>query len=302
MKVQLLLPLAAAVSVITVGLMQMRKKDSAKEERRNRFQEIKLRVTYDVLREYQNDKTAKQHELETAETDSKTLEGEVNQLQSKADVAKGESDTCLTSKTSEKDVLNLVEKELSDVKASTEKERINWLTESETLQKQLADRSAVCNFLKPEAEAARKLCGGEAKPEEAKAEAPKPEEAKAEAPKPEEAKAEAPKPEEAKAEAPKPEEAKAEAPKAEAPKAEAPKEEAKPEEAKAEAPKPEEAKAEAPKAEVPKPEEAKAEAPKPEEAKAEAPKVEAKAEEPKPEEAKAEAPKVEAKAEAPKKR
>ncbi|XP_060906610.1 neurofilament heavy polypeptide-like [Labrus mixtus] len=305
MKVHLLLPLLIVVSVLVVGVIKMRKQEHDKDNRVDRFQAIKLRVTYDVLVDYQNEKSAKQVLLEKAESEYNTLMVEYKTLKTKGDTAKGKEDDCLTDKTSQKSVLDLVEKDFSDVKGNTEKESTGWKTEVETLQQQLAEWSKVCNFVKPGSQSSQ-LCGIEEslKPEEAKAEAPK-----AEAPKPEEAKAEAPK-----AEAPKPEEAKAEAPKAEAPKpeeakAEAPKQEEakaeapKPEEAKAEAPKPEEAKAEAPKqeeakAEAPKQEEAKAEAPKPEEAKAEAPKAEA----PKPEEAKAEAPKVEAKAEAPKKR
>ncbi|CAJ1062243.1 neurofilament heavy polypeptide-like isoform X2 [Xyrichtys novacula] len=270
MKPQVILPLLIAISVIALGVMKIRKKEHDKENRSSWFQEIKLRVTNDVLSDYLTEKAGKQNKLETAEGELKTLEEELKQLETKAEAAKKEVDTCLSSKNSEKEVHDLAEKELNDVKANTEKESAGWKTETETLQKQLAAQSEVCKFLKPDAQAARQLCGDDAvpKPEEAKPEAPKPE-----APKAEEAKAEAPKPEEPKAEAPKPEEPKAEAPKPEEPKAEAPK----PEEAKAEAPKPEEAKAEAPKpeepkVEAPKPEEPKAEAPKPEEAKAEAPK------------------------------
>ncbi|XP_074540527.1 uncharacterized protein LOC141801395 isoform X2 [Halichoeres trimaculatus] len=247
MKIQLLLPLTIAVSVITVGVMKIRKKEHDNEVRKSRFQDIKLRVTYDVLAEYQNDKMAKQLLLQHAEEEQKILERDVNDLITKTDTAKKETDLCQSEKNSEQGVLEVVDKEFNEVKASTEKEKTEWMKETESLKKQLEARSPACAFLKPDSQSASKLCGGEAEApkEEAKAKEPK-EEAKAEAPK-EEAKAEAPK-EEAKAEAPK-EEAKAEAPKEEV-KAEAPKEEAK-----AEAPK-----EEAPKAEAPK-EEAKAEAP-----------------------------------------
>uniref|UniRef100_UPI0037E92A07 neurofilament heavy polypeptide n=1 Tax=Semicossyphus pulcher TaxID=241346 RepID=UPI0037E92A07 len=300
MKLQLFLPLSIVASVILVGVIKMRKKEHDKEDRRSKFQEIKLRVTYDVLGEYQNERSHMESLLGIQETALKVLEEEFEPVKTKKDKAEGEVKACLSGQTVVSGELGVAEQDLNNIKADNEKQKTSWDTEVDTLKQKLAARSEVCNHLKPGSSAASQLCGGE----EVKAEAPKPEEAKAEAPKPEEAKAEAPKPEEAKAEAPKPEEAKAEAPKPEEAKAEAPK----PEEAKAEAPKPEEAKAEAPKpeeakAEAPKPEEAKAEAPKPEEAKAEAPKPEeAKAEAPKPEEAKAEAPKPEeAKAEAPKK-
>ncbi|XP_071325770.1 uncharacterized abhydrolase domain-containing protein DDB_G0269086 [Trachinotus anak] len=297
MKVVVLLPLTIMASVALLGFMRLRRKEQDREDRRGKFQNIKLRVTYDMLGEFQREEAEAQLLLDKTQSDHKILEEEVNMVQTKADKAKGDVDVCLGGQKTLKDVVASAETEFNNLKAETDKETATWKTEIETLKQKLAARNPLCDFLKKGSNAASSLCGKDEidKPEEAKAEAPKQEEAKAEAPKPEEAKAEAPKQEEAKAEAPKPEEAKAEAPKQEEAKAEAPKQE----EAQAEAPKQEEAKAEAPKQE-----EAKAEAPKQEEAKAEAPKQEeAKAEAPKQEKAKAEAPKQEkAKAEAPKKR
>ncbi|XP_041649813.1 fibrous sheath CABYR-binding protein [Cheilinus undulatus] len=248
MKGHLLLPLLIVVSVIVVGLMKIRQREHDRENRQDRFQTVKLRVTNDVLGDYQNEKTGKQLLVERAEVEIKKLNEDQEKLKTKEEATKVEADKCLADKTSEKSVLDTVLKEFTDVTAETKKEMASWKNEIEFLQKQLAARSKVCDYLKPGTTEVSQLCGTPAK--EAKAEAPK-EEAKAEPPK-EEAKAEPPK-EEAKAEPPK-EEAKAEPPKEEA-KAEAPKEEAK-----AEAPK-EEAKAEAPK------EEAKAEPPKEEAAK-----------------------------------
>ncbi|KAL7393555.1 hypothetical protein ABVT39_012766 [Epinephelus coioides] len=291
MKVQLVLPVVIMTSVALMGVMKLRQKEQDKEDRRKRFQDIKLRVTYDVLQEYEGEKAQQQNLLEKTRSEEKALSEEVIKLQTRADKAKGDVDVCTGDQKSARDELAAFEADLSHLQADNDKEKTSWTAEVETLKQQLAAPSGVCGFLKAGApEEVSKLCG-----KEVAAEAPKQEEPKAEAPKQEEPKAEAPKQEEPKAEAPKPEEPKAEAPKQEEAKAEA----LKKEEAKAEAPKQEEAKAEAPKQE-----EAKAEAPKKEEAKAEAPKQEeAKAEAPKKEEAKAEAPKKEeAKAEAPKKR
>ncbi|XP_044215887.1 pollen-specific leucine-rich repeat extensin-like protein 1 isoform X1 [Thunnus albacares] len=287
MKLQLCLPVSIMVSVALVGVMKIRKKEHDRVDRHSRFEAIKLRVTHDVLGEYQSEKAVTQDLLDTAEKNVKALAEEVNTLQMKDTKKKGNVDTCQAGQKTARDELASAETDLNNLQAESSKEKAGWSTELATLKQQLETRSPVCDFLKPGQDSDKKLCveviAEAPKPEEPKAEAPKPEEPKAEAPKPEEPKAEAPKPEEPKAEAPKPEEPQAEAPKPEEPKAEAPK----PEEPKAEAPKPEE-----PKAEAPKPEESKAEAPKPEEAKAEAPKPEEpKAEAPKPEEPKAEAPK-----------
>uniref|UniRef100_A0A8P4KNZ7 Zgc:174935 n=1 Tax=Dicentrarchus labrax TaxID=13489 RepID=A0A8P4KNZ7_DICLA len=254
MKVQVILPLTLVVSVALVGLMKLRKKEYDKENRLNKFEDIKLRVTYDVLREYESEKARMQNLLEKTKSEHNAMEEEVNKVGMNEEKAKGEVDICQGEQKSARDQLATVETEFNSQQAANDKEKASWKAEEESLKVQLAARSSVCDFVKTQSlQAASQLCGNEVKVEEPKAEAPKQEEPKAEAPKQEEPKAEAPKQEEPKAEAPKQEEPKAEAPKQEEPKAEAPKQE----EPKAEAPKQEE-----PKAEAPKQEEPKAEAPK----------------------------------------
>ncbi|XP_044065299.1 FK506-binding protein 3 isoform X3 [Siniperca chuatsi] len=227
MKVPLMLPLTIVVSIAIVGIMRVRKKEQDKVERRNRFEDIKLRVVDDVLVEYQTGMVEQQMLLEKTQSVYQALEEEVNLLRTKADKAKGEVDICLGGQKSASDELAAASTRFNDLKAETEKEKTSWKTEVATLEQQLAARSLVCDFLKKGSQIASKFCGEvivEApKQEEPKAEAPKQEEPKAEAPKQEEPKAEAPKQEEPKAEAPKQEEPKAEAPKQEEPKAEAPK-------------------------------------------------------------------------------
>eukprot|EP00064_Thunnus_orientalis_P005660 superscaffoldBa00000566_g5674 len=187
MKLQLCLPVSIMVSVALVGVMKIRKKEHDRVDRHSRFEAIKLRVTHDVLGEYQSEKAVTQDLLDKAETNVKALAEEVNTLQMKDTKKKEKVDTCQAGQKTARDELASAETELNNIQAESSKEKAGWSTELATLKQQLETRSP--------------------------AEAPKPEEAKAEAPKPEEAKAEAPKPEEPKAEAPKPEEPKAEAPK-----------------------------------------------------------------------------------------
>ncbi|KAM8735131.1 uncharacterized protein AB9X84_023705 [Acanthopagrus schlegelii] len=274
MKVQVILPVSLVLSVALLGVLKIRKKESDRELKKEDFENVKLRVTNDVLGEYKRELAETENRVETAQTEMTGLEKETNELRFKVTKTQTDFGSCDSARKTAQDGLAAVESQMNNLKAETEKEESGWKTEVDTLKSQLAARSAVCDHLKKDAHVGN-LCEAKAAPkEEPKAESPQAETPKPDEPKAEEAKAEAPKAEEAKAE-----EAKAEAPKAEEAKAEAPKAE----EAKAEAPKAEEAKAEAPKAE-----EAKAEAPKAEEAKAEAPKAEeAKAEAPKGEEAKA---------------
>ncbi|KAM4735587.1 uncharacterized protein FYW61_006040 isoform 1-T2 [Anableps anableps] len=270
MKVQLVLPLTLLTSAILVGLLKIRKREHETEEKRSRFQDIKLRVTSDVLQEYENEKIEKQNQLNKAQSDLKAMEEEVKVLQTKVEKAAGDLTGCEVSQKSGADQQVARESNLNNLKAETEKEKTEWNAELDRLKKQLTDKSPVCNFLKEQPDPIKNMCGIK---EEPKAEAPKQEEKKEEPPKQEEAKPEAPKQEEKKEEPPKQEEAKPEAPKQEEKKEEPPKQE----EAKPEAPKQEEKKEEPPKQEEkkeepPKQEEKKEEPPKQEEKKDEAPK------------------------------
>lgn len=94
MKVQVVVPMTICVSVVLLGIIRVRKTEQEKEDKRNRFQVTKLRVTYDVLREYQSDKLETQKLLDKTEIDKKTLEEQVNMLKAKADQATGVADDC----------------------------------------------------------------------------------------------------------------------------------------------------------------------------------------------------------------
>ncbi|XP_014839953.1 PREDICTED: pollen-specific leucine-rich repeat extensin-like protein 1 isoform X2 [Poecilia mexicana] len=242
MKVHLVLPVALLTSVILVGLLKIRKRDHDKEEKRSRFQDIKLRVTSDVLQEYQKEKAERQNELEKVQGELKAMEEEVKVAQTKAEKAAGDLTGCEGSQKSGADQQAAEETNLGNLKAQTEKETTEWNAELDRLKKQLTEKSPVCNFLKEYPDQIKTMCGIK---EEPKAEPPKQEEKKEEPPKQEEKKEEPPKQEEKKAEPPKQEEKKAEPPKQEEKKAEPPKQEEK----KEEPPKQEEKKEEPPKQE-----------------------------------------------------
>lgn len=74
--------------------MKIRGKERDKVERRSRFEDIKLRVTHDVLDEYESDVKETQTLLAKAETDLKALEEEVNSLWDKDNKKRAEVDTC----------------------------------------------------------------------------------------------------------------------------------------------------------------------------------------------------------------
>ncbi|XP_071759449.1 uncharacterized protein LOC139914911 [Centroberyx gerrardi] len=197
MKVNVLLTLSVLVTVTLLGLVKLRQTEQEREEKRYRFQDIKLRVTRDVVGEYRAELAASQSRVEKTTAEVKTLEDEVVKLQATENQKRGETDACLAEKKRINDELALEESQRSDVKAESEKQKTSWEAEVASLKQQIAQRSKVCDFVNKDSATVSKLCGGEVK------EAPKQEEPKAEAPKPEEPKAEAPKQEEPKAEAPK---------------------------------------------------------------------------------------------------
>ncbi|PWA23922.1 hypothetical protein CCH79_00011008, partial [Gambusia affinis] len=148
MKTQLVLPLVLLTSLLMLGLLKIRKRDHEKEEKRNRFQDIKLRVTSDVLQEYKKEKIERQTELEKAEGELKAMEEEVKAVQTKAEKAAGDLTGCDGSQKSGADEQAAKETNSGNLKAQMEKEKTEWNAELDRLKKQLAEKSPVCNFLK----------------------------------------------------------------------------------------------------------------------------------------------------------
>lgn len=94
MKAQLLLPMTIAVSVALVVVMKSRRQEEVTQIRRSKFENMKLRVTHDVLEEYQKENIQTSNQLEKLQNDLKVLEDEVTVLQSNAQEKKGLIDVC----------------------------------------------------------------------------------------------------------------------------------------------------------------------------------------------------------------
>lgn len=94
MKVQLFLPATIVVSVVLVGVIKLREMEQEKEDKRQMFVDIKLRVTNDVLREYQSEMTEMRKDLDTATSQHKTLEEELKTAQMASEKAKFQAETC----------------------------------------------------------------------------------------------------------------------------------------------------------------------------------------------------------------
>ena len=98
MRVQVLVPVIVVVSLVVFGLVKVREKKEGMEEKRSRFQDIKLRVSSDVLAEYMTDIKNKQQELERSRLEIKTSEETIIALGSKKDEAMGRIKSCTDEK------------------------------------------------------------------------------------------------------------------------------------------------------------------------------------------------------------
>uniref|UniRef100_A0A3B4BA94 Uncharacterized protein n=1 Tax=Periophthalmus magnuspinnatus TaxID=409849 RepID=A0A3B4BA94_9GOBI len=190
MKFQIMIPISIALSVASFAMIKIRLPLLAAEEKRNTMLDVKLRVTEELLGEFEKEKNIIDSRIETEKSAQEPLQKEITELST--NTKKEELDT------SEHSTIDILEEHPEQfVSAKYQFMYSNFLC---------LHLCSVC----PKKE--------EAKPEEAKVEPPKAEEPKPEAPKPEEAKPAEAKPAEAKPAEAKPEEAKPAEAKPEAPK------------------------------------------------------------------------------------
>lgn len=94
MKLQLLLPATVVASVGLLVLIKLREREHEKEDKRNMFQDIKMRVTTDVLQEYQSEKLEMHNQMEKIAKDTKTMEEDVRTAQTASEKSKVQAEGC----------------------------------------------------------------------------------------------------------------------------------------------------------------------------------------------------------------
>lgn len=95
MKALLFLPVTVFATVGLIAFMNMRQKEQDKVAVRSRFQDIKQRVTRDMLEEFQKEAADMIKNLDQAKKDQTTVQEGEGDLQSKVETKKGEADACL---------------------------------------------------------------------------------------------------------------------------------------------------------------------------------------------------------------
>ncbi|XP_059364667.1 uncharacterized protein LOC132103579 [Carassius carassius] len=196
----LLLAFFLVCSLGIAGYIHSRRKPELQISKQASFQDIKFRVTRDVLEEYKDQLIQGNILLNKTKTEVDTLTKDVSVDKTFAEKKKGDVDTCKGDKKRLTDEIAAAESEKKHIESEFVKEKSHWATEVDSLQNQLVQLSTLCKYIDKTSEEGRKLCNitqepqqPEAKPKESQAEKPKAEEPNAEQPKPEEPKAEQPK-------------------------------------------------------------------------------------------------------------
>lgn len=98
MKVHLFIPATVFVSVALLALIRYRQVIRQRESKLFSFEEIKLRVASDVLREYQGEINELEDSLEKAKSESQRLEEEMNPYREESEKAKVKLVACESEK------------------------------------------------------------------------------------------------------------------------------------------------------------------------------------------------------------
>lgn len=94
MKVQVFLPATIAVSLLLAGIIKVRQGEREKEYKLSMFGDVKLRVSNDVLREYQSEGSEAQNDLDITTGKHKTLEEEIKEKQMASEKSKSQVEAC----------------------------------------------------------------------------------------------------------------------------------------------------------------------------------------------------------------
>ncbi|KAK6326902.1 hypothetical protein J4Q44_G00025470 [Coregonus suidteri] len=158
MKTQgVLVAVSMLTSVALLGLINVRRKEEAKEQKHLSFETIKLRVTRDVLGEYHHEVIRAHNLLDKTKAQVDTLGSELPPLQAAEAKKKSELEACQGEKKHAADEVGAVEAENSNSKTEFEKQKAAWEAEVTSLKQQVEQHSKVCAFVKKDSVEGRKL-------------------------------------------------------------------------------------------------------------------------------------------------
>lgn len=153
--VGLLLGVFGSVSIAMVGLVHLRKHDLTDEEKANHFQEIKLRVTEEVLEEYQKEAIRVHRLLDKTKPTVFELEAELTTLRNLGMVKKAKLEECQGKKKSFTDQVAAAELDQQRMSSVIDEQQKDLTSQLQSLKDSLEQRSKLCDFIKKDSAKAR---------------------------------------------------------------------------------------------------------------------------------------------------
>ncbi|KAK1795151.1 hypothetical protein P4O66_010336 [Electrophorus voltai] len=156
MKCQaLLLTLLMVCSLCVVGYIHNQKKEEAQLSKLISFQNVKHRVTKDVMQEYQTHLIESSSLLDKIKKQIQDLAGEVRGAQDVAEGTKNEVDMCNSDLKRIADEAVATEADKTHVKSEFEKKKASFQEQLANLKKEMEQLSKVCDYIKKTSDEAK---------------------------------------------------------------------------------------------------------------------------------------------------
>lgn len=176
--------LLVVCSLGLAGYIHTKRKEELKLAKHASFQNVKNRVTKDVLKEYQNQAVETSNLLDSTKKQLEGLKAEMAAAQVAADTKKTEAGTCAGDLKRITDEIAAINSQKSSADGEFQKKKASLQEQIGNLKKASGERSKVCDHIKLDSVEGRRLCGIPDPPKEVakevKNEEPKEEEKKEE--------------------------------------------------------------------------------------------------------------------------
>ncbi|XP_036440801.1 uncharacterized protein zgc:174935 [Colossoma macropomum] len=162
----LLLTVLVVCSLGLAGYIHHKKKEEVKLAKHASFQNVKHRVTSDVLREYMTHVVESNSLLDKTKKQITDLTAEVKEAQEAADAKRGVVETCTGDLKRVTDEIAAIDTEKNNADEEFKKKKASLQEQMDNLKKEVEQHSKVCDYIKKDSAEGRKLCGMEALPKQ----------------------------------------------------------------------------------------------------------------------------------------
>lgn len=151
--------LLVVCSLGLAGYIHTKRKEELKLAKHASFQNVKNRVTKDVLKEYQNQAVETSNLLDSTKKQLVDLRAEVAEAQMAVNVKKTSANTCAGDLKQITDEIAAINIQKSTTAGEFQKKKAKLQEQISNLKKASVQRSKVCDYIKIDSAEGRKLCG-----------------------------------------------------------------------------------------------------------------------------------------------